>query len=123
MRACTEAALARAAADLLDYLQSRHGPFSVRITDCDGFAVIVPVRVWPEPLPPAPPPAGGRPFSSLESKIVNGLSGRGWMVTADLAALIGEEPSPEFRCLVRNLGEAGVIETSQKHGLRLVEPA
>ena len=73
----------------------------------------------PAPCPPEGLPAGALWLSPLERKIVDGLRGNDWVVTAELAASIGEEPSSEFRAVVRNLAERGILETNTRLGVRL----
>jgi hypothetical protein len=122
-----KAALVLTAAEYLDSIengQARREPFVVVVKYHDGEEHAVPCRHWPEAGPPRPAPrphAGWAMFSPLEVRIVEGLAGGAWTTTAALAATIGEEPSSEFRCVLRNLGERGVVETNQRLGVRLTE--
>lgn len=83
-------------------------------------------RVRMEVTPPASSevsltPGEWRQFSPLEELLVKGLKGQGWLTTAKLCALAGVEVSNEVRTVLRNLGERGVVELTQKHGVRLLE--
>lgn len=83
---------------------------------------------WPTSIPTRGPPVREGPperalwLSPLEARMVGGLQGKGWMTTAALAGAVGEEPTSEFRCILRNLGERGIVEMSHKSGVRLAEP-
>lgn len=67
-------------------------------------------------IAPAPPPRG---YSPLEAKILAGLAGKGWVVTADLAEAIGEDVSNDLRAVLRNLEALGAVELHQRQGVRL----
>lgn len=58
-------------------------------------------------------------YSHLEAKILGGLCGGEWVTTATLAEAIGEPLTNDLRVVIRNLGERGALETSQKYGVRL----
>jgi hypothetical protein len=115
-----KAALLRAAGDYLD---------------CEGCSSCRPFRVLvagsgvrmafdheggelPREAPGAAPP-GFRRLSVLESKIVAGLRGKGWISSAELAAAIGEELTSDLRAVIRNL-DGILVETSTKLGVRLL---
>ncbi len=127
------AALLLAAAEFLSGQQVSPDAFTVSV-EYDDDEYRLRCRKWPpaqngapgkhplaNPTTPPPPTVAHDVawFSPLEKKIINGLVGKDWMVTADLAAAIGEEPNTEFRILVRNLEARGALQTCNRRGVRL----
>ena len=125
-KAALAVALARAAADYLDWFKSPHGAFSVQITDCDGFGFGVPVRVWPEAAAPpaaeAPDGAGrrGRWLSPQEEAIVAALRRLSGYQSAEAIALALARPCDNrFKAVLTNLADREILESLSGSGYRI----
>lgn len=96
--------------------------FTVTVA-AEDVSLSVTCRRWgaPAAAPAAQPPPGFRRLSPLEERIIDGLAGKGWVTTADLAVTIGEELTTDLRVVVRNLadGEGALLETNTRFGVRL----
>jgi hypothetical protein len=125
--AALEAACGRVAGDLeLSIGCTGHRCRLSLVVERDDLARARSSAAQPPPArraPEGPPPPGFRPLSPLEAKIVAGLGGGAWVVTAALAESIGEELTSDFRAIVRNLSECGTLETNQRLGVRLTGQA
>ena len=118
-------------AQVLTLLLVSREQVTVIVTTSDGCRAEIPIRQGDHFAPPAPVaqttlPCGWRPLSGIEARIVAAADeltggGIGWTTIGELAQTIGEKPSPEFRCLVRNLADddVGILETSTRYGVRL----
>jgi hypothetical protein len=70
-----------------------------------------------------PSPVRERGFSPRERSILTALAGGAWYVSSKIAAATGETPGSEFSALLTNLAEAGVLESSLRHGYRITPEA
>jgi len=76
----------------------------------------------PPPEVPRPVAADGwKILGRKEARVVTWLRGRGWQKTADLAREVQQANTSEFRVLLRNLRDRGIVELSKRYGIRLVE--
>jgi len=97
-------------------------PSSVVIESAEGYSAIQ-LPLMPAPLPRRES-SGSRPNSPTEELILKALagaaSGAGWLTGQQLADACGLPKSTLFSAVLTNLAEAGVVESSTRHGYRLV---
>lgn len=75
----------------------------------------------PKPAPATDRAGGWRMFSDKEQAIINALRGKGAMTSEELARLLGKPLTNEMRARLRGLSERGVIDVTQREGVRLLE--
>ena len=65
----------------------------------------------------------GRPFSPTEKSILRVLTGKDWLTAQQIAEAVGLAKSSGFTAVLANMAEAGIIESSTRHGYRLIPNA
>jgi hypothetical protein len=94
-------------------------PVSIRVKSGDGYPSIS-LPVIARAAPPPPPTVPGRRLSPTEELVLNALADGAWKTGQVLATLTGQPRSGYFAAVLANLAEAGVVESSTRHGYRLV---
>lgn len=72
---------------------------------------------------PREAPTHWRWFSELEEAVVRAADDTLWRTAEELAAAVKVEPSNEFRAILKNLVDRGVLLSARSRGYRRNEPA